>query len=167
MSLQDLQERHPELYEKLEKIADKRTMPFCYLCYVDAPGGRCARCGTDDLMRHLSGVGVEYGYEWVIEHLIRQEVEDISEEDQESLFMDFIDDCYNEETKIAFLTVNTAWAVKQLDPLAFEMALHEYFDVEAHVEVGSRLYSISAIESWAEDITGKLENCDAVMGVNP
>ena len=149
MSLQDLRERHPEIYEKLEKIADKRTIPFCYLCYIDAPQGRCARCGTDDLMRLLPGVGVEYGYEWVIEHLLRQEVEDISEEDQENLFMDYLDDCYNAETQVAFITVSTGWALKQLDPLAFETALHEYFSEDEHVEIDGKLYSISVIDIWA------------------
>ena len=65
--------------------------------------------------------------------------------------MDFIDDCYNSETRVAFLTVSTAWAVKQPDPLAFEMALHEYFDEESHVEADGRLYCLSSIESWAEE----------------
>ena len=151
MSLHDLREMHPELYEKLVEVADKRTIPFCYLCYIDAPQGRCVRCGTDDLMRHLSGVGVEYGYEWVIEHLLSQEVNDIIEEDQENLFMDFIDDCYNEETRVAFLTVSTAWAVKQLDPMAFEMALHEYFAEDAHIEIDGRLYCFGSIEIWADE----------------
>ena len=82
--------------------------------------GKCPRSRTDDLMRHLPGVGVEYGYSWVIEHLLQQEVNNISKEQQENLFMDFIDDCYNEETRVAFLAVSTAWAVKQLDPCGFQ-----------------------------------------------
>ena len=150
MSLQDLREIYPELYEQLETIAHKRTIPFCYLCYVDAPLGRCVRCGTDDLMRHLPGIGVEYGYEWVIEHLLRQEVEDIKPEHQEELFMDFIDSCYNAETKIAFITVDTAWALKELDSVAFGIAMDDFFMEDAHIEIAGKLYCVSAIEMWAE-----------------
>jgi len=102
MGLDDIHTQNPELFEKLQEIADKRTTPFCYLCYVDAPSGRCLRCGTDDFMRHLPGVGVEYGYEWVIEHLINQEVADISPEDQEQLFMEFVDSAYGGEVQVGF-----------------------------------------------------------------
>ena len=158
MSLQDLRLQNPELYEQIEKIAHKRTIPFCYLCYIDAPSGRCVRCGTDDLMRHLPGVGVEYGYEWVIEHLLDQEADDISEEEQEEFFKDFIDDCYNEEVQVGFLTVNTGRAVQILDPIAFELGMDEYFMEDAHVEIDGKLYCITTIETWAEEQLADLEN---------
>ena len=150
MSLHDLREGRPELYDMLEKIADKRTIPFCYLCYIDAPQGRCVRCGTDDLMRHLPGVGVEYGYEWAIEHLLDQEVEDITPEQQEELFMDFITSCYNPETQVAFITVDTAWALKELDPVAFEIAMDDFFMEDANIWVGKKLYCVTTIETWVE-----------------
>jgi len=50
-----------EIQEKLTELAYKRTTPFCYGCYVKAPKGVCPHCHSDDLMRHLEGVGVEYG----------------------------------------------------------------------------------------------------------
>jgi len=149
MSLCDLRSQNPELYEQLEQIADKKTRPFCYLCYIDAPSGRCPRCGTDDLMRHLPGVGVEYGYEWVIEHLLGQEVDEITEDEQAEYFKDFIDSCYGEDTQLAFLNVNTGWAVQKLDPIAFDMAKDEYFMEDAHVEIDGKLYCMSVIEEWA------------------
>ena len=151
MSLQDLRERYPELYTQLEIVAHKRTIPFCYLCYVDAPSGMCVRCGTDDLMRHLPGVGVEYGYEWVIEHLLDQEVEDITPEQQEELFMEFIDSCYNEETQVAFITVDTAWALKELDPVAFGIAMNDFFMEDAHIEIWGKLYCVTTIDTWVEE----------------
>ena len=151
MSLQDLRERYPELYDMLEKIADKRTIPFCYLCYINAPQGRCVRCGTDDLMRHLPGVGVEYGYEWVIEHLLDQEAEDITPEQQEELFMEFITSCYNPETQVAFITVDTAWALKELDPVAFEIAMDDFFMEDANVEINNKLYNTRTIERWVAE----------------
>jgi len=157
VSLCDLRTQNPELYEQLEQITHKRTIPFCYLCYIDAPTGRCARCGTDDLMHHLPGVGVEYGYEWVIKHLLGQEVDNISEEEQEEFFKDFIDSCYNEEVQVAFLTVNTGWAVQRLDPIAFEIGMNEYFMEDAHVEIEGKLYCVTTIEIWAEEQIADLE----------
>ncbi len=50
-----------EIQKNLEKLAFKRTKPFCYQCYKVAPTGRCTHCMSDDLMRELEGVGVEYG----------------------------------------------------------------------------------------------------------
>lgn len=50
-----------EIQQKLETLAFNRTSPFCYGCYIQAPKGICPECHSDDLMRHLNGVGVEYG----------------------------------------------------------------------------------------------------------
>ncbi len=50
-----------QLMEKLRKLAFKKTIPFCYSCYSEAPTGVCSACGSDDLMRLLPGVGCEYG----------------------------------------------------------------------------------------------------------
>ena len=151
MSLQDLREQHPELYEQLEKIADRRTIPFCYLCYRDAPSGRCVCCGTDDLMRHLPSVGVEYCYDWVIEHLLREEVPEITDEEQEEQYMEFLDSAYGDEVQIGFLTVNTGQAVKDLDPVAFRMAVSEYFSDEYYIEIDGRLHAIDDIINWADE----------------
>ena len=150
MSLCDLREQHSELYEQVERVADHRTVPFCYSCYIDAPSGRCVRCGNDDLMRHLSGVGVEYCYDWVIEHLLRQEVEEIDEEQQEELYMQMLDDSYGDEVKVGFLTVNTGRAVKDLDPIAFQQALNDYFLDDEYIEVSGRLFLVHSIEEWVE-----------------
>ncbi len=150
MSLHDLYLQFPELYEQIETIANHRTIPFCYLCYIDAPSGRCVRCGTDDLMRHLTSVGVEYGYEWVIEHLLYQEVDEISEKEQEEIYSDFVDSCCGDEVQVGFIHVNTAWAVKQLDPTTFDMGVSDYFMEDAHIEIDGRLYCITAIETWVE-----------------
>lgn len=50
-----------EIQEKLEQLAYERTTPFCYGCYIDAPTGVSPECHSDDLMRNLAGVGVEWG----------------------------------------------------------------------------------------------------------
>ena len=68
-----------ELLEKLNEIAFQKSEPFCYGCYVICPTGRCSKCGSDDLMRHLDGVGVEWGTDWIIKELLS----DVDEVDQE------------------------------------------------------------------------------------
>ena len=48
-----------------------------------------ANCWSDDLMRHLAGVGVEYGTEWVIEHLIQQHCQPV---DGVEMFCEMLDE---------------------------------------------------------------------------
>jgi len=50
-----------EIFEQLKELAFKRSIPFCYSCYIEAPTGCCKVCGSDDLMRLVPGVGCEYG----------------------------------------------------------------------------------------------------------
>jgi len=72
--------------------------------------------------------------------------------------MEFINSCYNAETKVAFLTVDTASAVKELDPVAFDMAMDEYFMEDAHVEINGKLYCLGTIEQWVEEQLAALQN---------
>lgn len=57
-----------DLQEKLTALAFEVTDNFCYSCYQVVKGDRCPKCFSDDFMRHLEGVGVEYGTDWVVEH---------------------------------------------------------------------------------------------------
>ena len=45
----------------LKTIAYKKSIPFCYNCYKEAPSGICKNCHSDDLMRLMPQVGCEYG----------------------------------------------------------------------------------------------------------
>ena len=81
------------IHTRLEAAAFKVTDNFCYSCYKVVEGDQCPECHSDDFMRHLSGVGVEYGTEWVIEHLIKQHCTAV---DGEELFEEILDDCYPE-----------------------------------------------------------------------
>lgn len=66
-----------EIKEKLTELAFKKSQSFCYQCYTVAPTGTCVTCGSDDLMRHVEGVGVEYGTDWVIEHILSTELKTV------------------------------------------------------------------------------------------
>jgi hypothetical protein len=113
-----------EIEEKLEQLAFDRTIPFCYHCYAHAPSGRCNKCLSDDLMRSLAGVGVEYGTDWVIKHILQEELTPV---DLEESFEDFMRECYPEGTDIGFLkNYDTVSAIKELDPIAWRCAQSEW-----------------------------------------
>ena len=57
----------PSIKDKLEKLVLLRTTGFCCRCqcdaYTDGDGERCPQCGSGNLMRRLTGHGVEYSCE--------------------------------------------------------------------------------------------------------
>lgn len=139
-----------EIQKKLEQLAFDRTTPFCYGCYAKAPSGVCTSCGSDDLMRHFEGVGVEYGTAWVIEHILREELTPV---DLDAEFEASMEGCYEDETQVGFIKVSTLWAIQQLDPTAWDMAKNEWIDAQAEDEEmlsfdnGNTFYRTSDIES--------------------
>ncbi len=141
MSLQDIK-------TKLKELAFEKTTPFCYSCYVKCPSGICKSCGSDDLMRHLEGVGVEYGTDWVIESIVEEELEAI---DLEEVFSQMIEESYGEGVQIGCISKSTSLAIKELDPIAWDLAKDEYIDSlgedESIMEVGGDYYWIHDLES--------------------
>ena len=140
-----------ELQKKLEKIAYDKTIPFCYQCYKNAPTGTCSTCSSDDLMRLLPGVGNEYGVDWVIEHLIEENLTPVNITE---IFEDMISECYEETTQVGFMTLNTIDIMKDQDPTCWTIAQNEYVDslVEDNQLVtfdnGSTHYWIHDIENF-------------------
>lgn len=115
--------------EVLKQRAHDESRPFCYSDYitvkVDEQGNAlCPKCGSDDLMRELEGVGCEYGLEWIIEHIVETEGEHI---DVEELYRDLLDDCYP-EIKFGELMYSPAVVLEAVDPTAFRMGAVEYAD---------------------------------------
>src|SRR5690606_34207885 len=93
-----------EIQQKLEKLAFARTTPFCYGCYVKAPKGVCPECHSDDLCRHMDGVGCDWGTDWVIKHILEEELTPV---DADETFEDSIRSCYPEETQVGWMTFDT------------------------------------------------------------
>jgi hypothetical protein len=143
-----------EIKERLTALAFKRSKPFCYSCYRIAPTGTCSRCHSDDLMRHLDGVGVEYGTEWVIEHILKQELAGVDITDS---FEDMIRDCYGETTKVGWIDADTVDLLKHQYPCDYEMAKSEYLDSLADddqvvsFDNGSTYYWVHEIESLLDE----------------
>ena len=112
------------LEEKLEALAYEVTDNFCYGCYKVVDGTHCPTCGSDDFMRHMAGVGVEYGTDWVIEHLIKEACEPI---DEEALFEELLEECYP-PYEIGYSCFTAADILKELDPTAFRIGAQEHID---------------------------------------
>lgn len=142
-----------EIQQKLEQLAFDRTSPFCYGCYVKAPKGVCPNCHSDDLMRHLEGVGCEWGTDWVIKHILREELTPV---DDDEIFEDSIRGCYPEETQVGWMTFDTVELMKSQNPISWKIACDEYIDgLESDEEIisfdnGSTFYWLYNIESLFE-----------------
>ena len=115
-------------YEKLSQMALEQSIPFCYGCYKDAPGGRCNTCSSDDLMRHVPGIGVEYGTEWIIKHILETELTPVN---LEEAFEESIRQCYPETVNVAWLTLDLITVCREMDPVSWEIAKGEWEAQEA------------------------------------
>lgn len=116
-----------DILSRLQRIAEKHSQPFCYSCYKPAPSGRCTNCMSDDLMRFFPGVAVEYGFDWVVEHLIATKLVPV---DVDKAFEESISECYPEAVKIGWIEYDVASAIKELDPVSWRLALSEWIDSE-------------------------------------
>ncbi len=139
-----------ELKSKLETLALSRSIPFCYSCYKDAPTGTCLGCGSDDCMRHLPGVGVEYGLEWVMKSIVESECSAI---DVTEWFDNYLREVYPDTVSIGWLNgIDPVMAMEQLDPIAFDIAKSEWLDQEVEEERlitldnGSTYYAADELE---------------------
>jgi hypothetical protein len=118
-----------EILEQLKQLALKRSQPFCYSCYEVAPSGHCKKCGSDDLMRLLPEVGCEYGTDWIVEHILKSELEPI---DMDQAFEDFVRECYPETTKVGWMESDTVTLMKEMDPISWKCAQSDWECSEIH-----------------------------------
>ncbi len=143
-----------EIQSKLEGIALKRTIAFCYHDYIECPNGRCPKCGSDDLMRLLPSYGCEYGLNWVIKEILRSELEPVNLADS---FESSIRDCYPEDTQVAWAKFDTVSILKELDPISWECAQGDWESMEESegniisFDCGSNYYQMSELEDFLEE----------------
>ena len=142
-----------EIQKKLETLAYKRSIPFCYHDYIECPEGRCPKCGSDDLMRLVRVAGCEYGTDWVIEHILETELEPAN---LEEAFEDSIRDCYPETTKVGWMEFDTVTLMKEQDPISWRCAVSEYESQEesegniVSVDNGNTYYNLQDLERILE-----------------
>jgi len=112
------------LHARLEAAAYKLSDNFCYGCYKVVEGEFCPTCHSDDFMRHVDGVGAEYGTEWVIDHIIQDRCESI---DEEELFDEMLDECYP-EIELGCCSWTPSHVMSELDPIAYRIGVQEHID---------------------------------------
>ena len=103
------------LRDKLNALAFAMTDNFCYGCYRVVKDDHCPLCGSEDFMRHLDGVGVEYGIDWVIEHLIEEHCSPVDAEDD---FEEQLNETC-ETIKIGSLEYDPGYVLRNIDPISF------------------------------------------------
>jgi hypothetical protein len=139
-----------DLQEKLTALAFDITDNFCYGCYKVVDGDHCPVCGSDDFMRHLDGVGVEYGTDWVIEHLIKEHCSPIDEEEQ---FEELLNETC-ETVKIGSLEYDPGYVLRNIDPVAFRCGVSDMLaDDEQFIEVDGQYYRVYDIENMIEELS--------------
>ena len=142
-----------EIQNKLHELALKRSTPFCYSCYKPAPTGCCKTCGSDDLMRLVDSVGCEYGTDWIIKHILQEELTAI---DADEVFKESIRQCYPEETTVGWMKFDTCELMKSQDPISWRIARDEYIDsLEQDEEIVS--FDGGSTYYWAYDFDELLQ----------
>ena len=139
-----------DLKEQLTALAFDKTDNFCYCCYKVVKGENCPSCGSDDFMRHLQGVGVEYGTDWVIEHLIKEHCSPI---DEEELYEDLLNETC-EKVKIGTLEYEAGYVLKNIDPVAFRCGVSDMLsDEDQYAEIDGQYYHVYDIENMIEELS--------------
>ena len=134
-----------EIKTKLRMKAMQATVPFCYSCYTNCPKGRCPQCGNDDLMKCMPGYGIEYGVDWVFEHL----VDDLESVETEELFENMMKGTYQEAAKVGPIEVDVVSILKE-QTAWWRSAKSDYIDdlvaEEELTEIGGKYYWTSDLE---------------------
>lgn len=143
-----------DLKPRLEKLAYRKSRPFCYSCYIDVTGSHCSKCGSDDNMRKLDSVGVEYGIAWIVRHIIEAELAPV---DTKSEFEQSIADCYPETTTVGWLELDTITILQTQDPVSWDMAEGEWIDQQVEdgelvsFDNGTSYYRVYDIEAYLDE----------------
>ena len=148
------------IHGRLEDAAMKITDNFCYSCYKVVEDDHCPTCGSDDFMRHLEGVGVEYGTEWVIDHLIETRLEPV---DGDELFEELLDECYP-EVQVGCCTWSPSQVMKELDPVCFNIGVTENLD---SLTEDGQLYEHNGDYYQMEDLDDMLSDIETSDRRNP
>jgi len=105
-------------------------------------------------MYELPGIGVEYGSEWLLREILR---EHLTPANTLEAFEQSVAECYPETVKIGWIEYDTVSALKELDPVSWNMAHSEFIDVEVAdgnlitFDNGSNYYLVSEIDRFIEE----------------
>ena len=114
-----------------------------------------ASLNINDLMLEYPGCGVEYGTEWIIREILR---EHLTPANLSEAFEQSVTDCYPETVKIGWIEYDTVSALKELDPVSWDLAHSEFIDNEASdgnlvtFDDGVTYYSTTEVEQLIEKL---------------
>jgi len=142
-----------QILEKLEQLAYKRSNPFCLSCYRVAKSGRCNSCGSDDLAREVPSVGCDWGSSWIIEHILKEELNPVGTDEA---FEDFVRGCYPETTQVLWGNFDSVQLMKDHDPISWKLARDEW---ESQEEEEGNIISLDngSTYYWTHDVEHLLE----------
>ena len=114
-----------------------------------------SRLNINDLMYELPEIAVEYGTEWLLREILR---EHLTPANTLEAFEQSVAECYPETVKIGWIEYDTVSALKELDPVSWDMAHGEWLDSETSDGIlitfdnGSNYYWASEIEQLIEEL---------------
>jgi len=106
-------------------------------------------------MYELPEIAVEYGTEWLLREILR---EHLTPANTLEAFEQSVAECYPETVKIGWIEYDTVSALKELDPVSWDMAHGEWLDSETSDGIlitfdnGSNYYWASEIEQLIEEL---------------
>ncbi len=129
--------------------------------YYDHPVASARLCNSSDTVDSRAGtpgpvrpVGVEYGTDWVVRHLLTTRLEAV---DGEEMFEELLDECYP-EVKIGNSVFSPSQVLKELDPIAFNIGVDE--NLQSLAEDGV-LFEFDGDYYRLEDLEDLLEELEA------
>ena len=105
-------------------------------------------------MFKLPQVGVEYGADWLLREYLRAHIDPAHTLEA---FEQSVAECYPESVKIGWIEYDTVSALKELDPISWDIAHSEWIDREVSdgnlitVDNRSNYFWLSEIEQFIED----------------
>ncbi|MBI2522729.1 MAG: hypothetical protein HYV97_20070 [Bdellovibrio sp.] len=116
-----------EIQEKLEKLALKKSIPFCIGCYREAPTKICPSCGSDDLARFVRAEGMGWGTDWIIRSIVESELTPVN---VDAAFENSVRSCYEENVSVLWMTLDAVTVAKEMDPISWDIAKSEWLSQE-------------------------------------
>ncbi len=102
-------------------------------------------------MRLLPGHGCEYGLDWAITAILREELTPV---DTEEAFEECVRFCYQEEVRVGWMSFDAVSVMIEMDPVSWGIAKGEWVDLEVEegnfVECGGEYYGVDDFNNLLE-----------------
>jgi hypothetical protein len=83
--------------------------------------------------------------------------ENLTSIDVEERYKEALDEC-NGEVNVAGMKFSTSYALKELDPTAFDCGMNDYIDSENFYELDGSYYNNDEVEAIRSEVEGEMED---------